>query len=111
MAAGFIVEATLGAGFLGEGAGTQTAYTPVATAFTGPTACLAFDKDKGGYFTATPTPTASPSAGGTGTGPGQALGTTTPKSEGTALSRESGFFGLRSACVALAVVLGGVLVL
>jgi len=60
LAGGFIAEATLGPGMLGGA--HQTAYTPMATTFSAPTACLAYDRVASTYGPAIVPTTSSGSA-------------------------------------------------
>ena len=63
--AGLVVQAELGKGDLSVG--TQTAFTPLSTAYPPPTACFAFDKNSHRFVSPTlPPPTGVQRAGGTG---------------------------------------------
>jgi len=99
LAGGFIVEATLGPKMLGGG--HQTAYTPLATTFSAPTACLAYDREASTYGPAIipTTTTASASASTSSSSAARALGN-------PFLDGRSDWLGTQSAIVLLAVALG-----
>jgi len=99
LAGGFIVEATLGPKMLGGG--HQTAYTPLATTFSVPTACLAYDREASTYGPAIipTTTTASASASTSSSSAARALGN-------PFLDGRSDWLGTQSAIVLLAVALG-----
>ena len=100
LAGGFIVEATLPSIF---GGAHQTAYTPLATTFSAPTACLAYDRKGSSYGPATipPTTTASASASSSSTSAAMALGSLFVDGKGT-------WFGVQCAVLLFSLVSGGI---
>ena len=106
LAGGFIAQATLGPHGLLGGA-HQTAYTPLATTFALPTACLAFDKQKSSYVPVSEvlaTATSSAAASATSVSAGNEVRNPLVGSKG-------GLFRVQAVVVVLAVVLGAVWVL
>lgn len=101
LAGGFIVEATLGPGLLGGA--HQTAYTPMATIFSAPTACLAYDRVASTYG---PAIISSTSASASAPSTSAAMAVRNPLGAG-----RSDVFGIQSATLLLAIVLGGFLLL
>ncbi|MCJ1251638.1 hypothetical protein MMC30_008873 [Trapelia coarctata] len=102
LAGGFILEATLGPKALGGA--LQTAYTPLATTFSAPTACLAYDKKASTYGPAIipTTTTAGAISNASSTSAAMALGS--PFIDG----RSDGF-SIQSAIMLLALIFGGFL--
>ena len=102
LAAGFIAQATLGPKALGGG--HQTAYTPLATTFAAPTACLAYDGKASTYGPAViPTTTsASSSASASSTSAATAA-------SNLFIDGRSGRCGIQRAIVFLVLVAGGFL--
>ncbi|MCJ1397677.1 hypothetical protein MMC11_000873 [Xylographa trunciseda] len=99
LAGGFVAQATLGPHGLLGGA-HQTAYTPLATTFALPTACLAFDAHKSTYVPVSElaATTTTKSAAASTTSVGAASMVRNPFTK-----KGSGFFGMQAVVVMLGV--------
>ena len=104
LAGGFIAQATLGPHFIN--ANYQTAYTPLATTFAAPTACLAFDSEASTYGPVSMTTTTTTTAPGSATSTGAASTLYTPL-----LKKASNQYSVQGAVTLLLMVCGSLLIL